>query len=102
MSASSSAVGAFSTLIDKLSQPGLNASEFVAPPANDGQKQSDARLAAHLVVHPSKAEVAADPLAAEKFLDDLDSWLTQAKRSTRSQTSAAVARPSTTNPKSSR
>jgi len=58
VSASSSSVGAFSTLIDKLNQPGLNGSEFVAPrPANDGQKQFDARLASHLVDHPSKAHV---------------------------------------------
>ncbi len=98
MSASSSAVGAFSTLIDKL-QPGLNANEFVAPrPANDGQKQFDARLAAH----PSKAQVRVDPLAAEKFLDDLDSWLTQAKRSALAQPSAVVTRPSTSKSNPSR
>jgi len=149
VSASSSSVGAFSTLIDKLNQPSLNGSEFAAPrPANDGQKQFDARLAARLDAHPSKAEVgpwpdfsarrappaqpgpvfandadvtrlsprvthpqpapvststraptqfiaAADPLAADKFLDDLESWLTQAKCSKRSQPSAVFTRPST-------
>jgi hypothetical protein len=57
VSGSSSAVGAFSTLIDKLNQPGLNGNEFVAPrPANDGQKQFAPTLAACLAAHPSKAQ----------------------------------------------